>query len=229
MQRWKIGHGDRAIGKTIKHMQALVLGPEGVGNPEVRIAALQAVRGAIKNLNEIDYVLDWIKRTIEFRGENEETLQSPAVTLQLRAGDCDDHAMLIAAMLRSVGYNVQFKTVAAAASSPGQLSHVYVVVQDKRTGEWKGVDSTVSQSFAGWEPPMVYRTKVFRNRALGDDATQADWANVVQALATPLVTAEASQIQYGGNPPPPAATSSIPSWVWILGLGAVAYYVMQQR
>jgi len=51
MQRWKIGHGDRAIGKTIKHMQALVLGPEGVGNPEVRIAALQAVRGAIKNLN----------------------------------------------------------------------------------------------------------------------------------------------------------------------------------
>jgi len=68
MQRWKIGHGDRAIGKTIKHMQALVLGPEGVGNPEVRVAALQAVRGAIKNLNEIDYVLDWIKRTIEFRG-----------------------------------------------------------------------------------------------------------------------------------------------------------------
>ena len=31
MQRWKIGHGDRAIHKTILHMQALVLGPEGGG------------------------------------------------------------------------------------------------------------------------------------------------------------------------------------------------------
>src|ERR1700682_3405200 len=85
MRRWKIGHGDGAINKTILHMQALVLGPEGVGHPDVKGAALNAARGAVKNLNEIDYVLEWVKKNIEFRGENAETLQSPVVTLQLRA------------------------------------------------------------------------------------------------------------------------------------------------
>ena len=140
MQRWKIGSGDRAIYKTIKHMQALVIGPEGVGHPDVRVAAIDAVRGAVKNLTEIDFVLDWLKKNIEFRGENAETLQSPVVTLQLGAGDCDDHSVLAASMLRSLGYNVQFKTVATQRADPLQYSHVYIVVQDKQTGQWKGVD-----------------------------------------------------------------------------------------
>jgi len=161
MKKWMIGHGDRAIRKTILHMRALVAGPEGVGHPEVRVAALEAVRGSVKNLNEIDYVLDWVKKHIEFRGENAETLQSPVVTLQLGAGDCDDHSTLIAALLRSLGYNVQFKTVATSVSDPTQFSHVYAIVQDKRTAEWKALDSTVPRSFAGWEPEMFFRQKTY--------------------------------------------------------------------
>jgi hypothetical protein len=238
MQRWKIGHGDRAIHKTILHMQALVLGPEGVGNPEVRIAALQAVRGAVKNINEIDAVLDWVKKNIEFRGENAETLQSPVVTLRLLAGDCDDHSTLIAAMLRSIGYKVQFKTVAAAASSPGQFSHVYVIVQDKRSGQWKGLDSTVPESYAGWEPPMVYRQKTYGHRALGDDNdSDPSTAEVVDDLVYPISQAVANRIQYGNNPPILASSTgmgtsgakSMPGWVWLLGIGAVVYFVSQNR
>src|SRR6266446_3743263 len=151
MRRWKIGHGDSAINKTLLHMQRLVLGPEGVGHPLVRLAAVSSARGSVKNVNEIEGVLDWVKKNIEFRGENAETLQSPVVTLQLKAGDCDDHSMLMAAMLKSLGYQVEFKTVATQRMAPHQFSHVYVIVRDKRTGRWVPLDSTVPNSFAGWE------------------------------------------------------------------------------
>lgn len=238
MQRWKIGHGDRAIHKTILHMQALVLGPEGVGHPAVRVAAIDAARGSVKNINEIDAVLAWMKQHIEFRGEHAETLQSPVVTLQLGAGDCDDHSILSAAMLMSLGYKVRFKTVASQRSAPGQFSHVYVIVQDKRTGEWKGLDSTVPESFAGWEPPMVYRSKVYGNSKLGDDGADDLTTNdVVDDLVSPLSQALANRIQYGSNTPFYASTGyagnssgakGLPSWVWLLALGGIAYYVSQK-
>lgn len=193
MRRWKIGSGDSAIHKTIKHMKALVLGPEGVGHPAVRIAAIDAARGSIKNVSEIDAVLSWVKQHIEFRGENAETLQSPVVTLQLGAGDCDDHSTLIAAMLRSLGYNVQFKTVATSRMAPGMFSHVYPIVQDKRTGQWVPLDSTVPTSFAGWEPPMIFRQQTYPMPRLGDDVwsavTNPTGINPPGVYAPPLVPA----------------------------------------
>ena len=236
MKKWTIGHGDRAIRKTILHMQALVAGPEGVGHPEIRVAALEAVRGSVKNLNEIDYVLDWVKKNVEFRGENAETLQSPVVTLQLGAGDCDDHSTLSAALLRSLGYNVRFKTVATSVSDPSQFSHVYVLVQDKRTAEWKALDSTVPRSFAGWEPPMVFRQQTY---PLGDDGTQnfTPGEQLAYDIANPLVQAAASRIKYGNNPPPMlvsagpgfSVSSGVSPLFWLLLIGGAIFLVAEKR
>jgi len=233
MKKWKIGHGDSAIRKTILHMRALVSGPEGVGHPEVRVAAIEAVRGAVRNLNEIDYVLDWVKKHIEFRGENAETLQSPAVTLQLGAGDCDDHSTLIAALLRSLGYHVQFKTVATSPADPRQFSHVYVIVQDKRTAEWKALDSTVPRSFAGWEPEMVFRQKSY---PLGDEVQFTPGEELAYEIANPLVQAAASRIKYGTNPPLVVNTGSgfsissgVSPLVWLLLIGGVIVLVAEKR
>lgn len=243
MRRWKIGGGDSAIRKTILHMQALVLGPEGVGHPSTRVAAIEAARGSVKNLTEIDAVLAWVKRNIEFRGENAETLQSPIVTLQLRAGDCDDHSILIAAMMRSLGYNVQFKTVAASRQDPTQFSHVYVVAQDKRTGAWKALDSTVPGSFAGWEPPRIYRSKTYAHRGMGDEVSYQPLVPIPPAptglspgaqfaynITEPIAQAYASNIAHG---PTPVVTgnlnlglggaSGIPTWAWLAGIGALIW------
>jgi transglutaminase superfamily protein len=252
MRRWKIGHGDQAIYKTIKHMQGLAFGPEGVGHPQIRIAAIEAVRGAIKNVDEIDHVLTWVKRNIEFRGEHAETLQSPLVTLQLAAGDCDDHSALVAAMLSSLGYRTQFKTIATNPNDP-QFSHVYVIVKDKRNpGRWIGIDTTVGQSFAGWEPPMIFRQRTYPNphrRTLGQPppfvplpaAAPAGLSPTQQMLydiAAPFAQAGALQLAYGGNPPAqpyygqpyspggPTVTASafgVPNWFWLVALGAVAW------
>jgi len=253
MRRFTIGHGDQAIFKTIKHMQRLAFGPEGVGHPQVRIAAIEAVRGAIKSVDEIDHVLTWVKRNIEFRGEHAETLQSPVVTLQLAAGDCDDHSSLIAAMLESLGYRTQFKTVATRPDDP-QFSHVYVIVKDKRNpGQWIAIDSTVGQSFAGWEPPMIFRQRTYPNprRTLGDQPALvplpaaaptglSPTQQMLYDLAAPFAQAGAAQLAYGGNVVQPAtypgfgqpgfataapAAFGVPTWIWLVGFAGVVWAV----
>jgi transglutaminase-like putative cysteine protease len=141
-------------------MQALVNGPEGARSWIVRRAALDAVRGVERGMHEIDAVFDWVKRNIEFRGENGETLQSPQVTLQAGAGDCDCQSMLAAAMLKWLGYETRFRTV-ALRDSPSEFSHVYVEVRDKRTGEWVPLDTTVVRAYPGWQPEDVARTQSY--------------------------------------------------------------------
>lgn len=250
MRRWKIGHGDSAITKTILHMQLLVLGSEGVGHPLVRVAAIDAARGAVKNVNEIETVLSWMKQHIEFRGEHAETLQSPVVTLQLGAGDCDDHSVLMAAILKSLGYNVQFKTVATQRLAPDQFSHVYVIVKDKRTGQWRALDSTVPGSFAGWEPPTMYRQKTYPFKGMGDDQ-QPVYQPLVPAppapaglgpkgqfaydIAAPIAQAFASQIAHGTTPQATITgnlnlggmAGGLPTWVWLLFGGGVLWLVLK--
>src|SRR5579872_4035433 len=180
MKSFWLPGGDTGIDVTISKMQSLVLGPQGVGSGLVRQAALEAVRGSIRNLTEIPALFAWVKNNIEFRGEREETLQSPEATLNLGAGDCDDHAMLLAAMGGSLGYEWDFKTVAVARDGGEHFSHVYAVLRNKHNGSWIPLDTTVTKSFPGWEPLDITREKMYRSRStqrnrllrgLGDDAT----------------------------------------------------------
>lgn len=153
--------GDAGIFQTIGHMMQLVNGPEGVFSPQVRAQAVAIVANAVKHVNEIDTVFQWIKKNIKFRGEHGETLQSPVVTLNMKAGDCDDHSTLGAALLRSLGYSTRFKTVAPHARYPKEFSHVYLEARDKRSGRWVALDTTVKRSSPGWEPEIMYRSQTF--------------------------------------------------------------------
>ena len=51
-----------------------------------------------------------------------ETVQAPDVTLRDKAGDCDDQAVLIGALLGSIGHPVRF---IAVGFQPGKFAHVY--------------------------------------------------------------------------------------------------------
>jgi len=82
------------------------------------------------------------------------------VTIKLRSGDCDDLSMLIATGLRSLGYETAFRTV-ATPDSQGEFSHVYAVVKDKLTHKWIPVDTTVDESYPGWEPKEATRERTF--------------------------------------------------------------------
>jgi len=150
MKKFRIGDSDAGITATVKAMQDVTFGREGVGSPTVRAAALDAVRGLQRGMDEITAVFQWVKTNIEFRGEYAETIQTPVATLTLGAGDCDDHSTLIAAMLESIGFETRFQTIATGRD--GEFSHVYAEVRLPRSDEWFAVDTTVRSSYPGWQP-----------------------------------------------------------------------------
>lgn len=79
-----------------------------------------------------------------------ETVQTPLVTLQVRYGDCDDKATLLATMLKSIGHPAQF--VAVGFAEPGRFSHVYVETLIGR--RWVPLETTMPVA-VGWTPPRV--------------------------------------------------------------------------
>jgi hypothetical protein len=211
--RVKIGNGDRGIAQTIRYMYGAVMGNEGVASAEIRRQALTIVQDVPSRdqQGEIAAVLQWVKSNIAFRGEWAETVQTPLVTLQLRAGDCDDQSTLMAALLGSLGYKTRFKTVAADPSAPYAFSHVYIEIFQRKTGEWIALDSTVPQSFPGWQPPRIFRQKAWRT--MGDPSgttatpvgTQSTGpvsnSQAILQLLTPIAQGVGDRIRFGANPP----------------------------
>jgi hypothetical protein len=149
--------GDQGVAVTTVLMR---MGAEaGARDPQTRELALKIVQGvpAGDHKGEIDAIYNWVKQHIVFRGEKDELVQAPDVTLRFEAADCDCASTLVAALLGSLGYIVDFKTV----SKPGEhdFSHVYAVVLDDSTGQWRSLplDTTVPQASPGLEPASLGR------------------------------------------------------------------------
>jgi transglutaminase-like putative cysteine protease len=64
-------------------------------------------------------------------------VQAPDVTLRDRQGDCDDQAVLIGALLTSIGHPVRF---VAVGFRPGQFAHVYA--ETPIGPNWVAVETT---------------------------------------------------------------------------------------
>lgn len=83
-----------------------------------------------------------------------DAFQTPAKTLALHAGDCDDYVSLTGALLRCLGHKVRSRIVQTTGSDT--WNHIYLAVQIN--GQWMPLDPSVKQP-AGWEVPqgMVIR------------------------------------------------------------------------
>lgn len=172
--------GDAGVAKTIDWMRRFAGGKEGAQNAQVRRVALDIVRGLDPRdySGQIKNVFFWVKNNIEFRGEYRETVQTPLVTLQLKAGDCDDHVTLIAALLMALGHRVRPVTVSTEPDPfQGQFNHVYAEVFDRSQQRWVPIDTTAAAAFPGWRPSLnIYRRQAWtpmaglpaRRRGLGD-------------------------------------------------------------
>lgn len=80
-----------------------------------------------------------------------DAFQTPAKTLALRAGDCDDAVSLLGAMLRSVGHKVRTRIVQTKGSDT--WNHIYLLTHVD--GQWMPLDPTVKNP-PGWEVPAGY-------------------------------------------------------------------------
>lgn len=120
-------------------------------NFEVRNLALQLVQplpqkdwlGQVKAIHE--FVRDRVRYVHDINGV--ETLATPMQTMQIMQGDCDDKALLTAALLDSIGHPVRF---VAVGKQPGEYEHVYV--ETKMGDKWVPVETTEPVPL-GWSPP----------------------------------------------------------------------------
>lgn len=97
-----------------------------------------------------EYVRDHIRYTKDIRGT--ETVATPVKTIERGLGDCDDKALLTAALLESIGHPTRF---VAVGREPGNFVHV--LVETKIGNRWLPVETTENVPF-GWYPPgMPYR------------------------------------------------------------------------
>lgn len=157
-QNFEIADDDQGIAETVAYMNGLAVGDQGSGSPLIQQAAqmITAACAAADQECQRNAIFDWVKANIKFQNEEGELLQTPLSTMyDFRYGDCDDHSLLIAALLMSLGHQIQFRTV--GVNGDNTLVHVYPLAYDTASGQWVALDTTVSESYPGWEAPSITR------------------------------------------------------------------------
>ena len=87
---------------------------------------------------------EFVRDDIRYVGDidDTETLHTAEQVLQQGAGDCDDKAILLAALILSIGRS-PVRYVAAAFHTPGEFEHVWVQWCDiESSGRWIDLETT---------------------------------------------------------------------------------------
>lgn len=124
---------------TLRIMRDLVR--EWKVHPRLRTIAKNIVQKCPpKNIRcEVTRLHRYVQNTIRYVRDVQgvETVQAPDVTLRDKSGDCDDQAVLIGALLCSIGHPVRF---IAVGFRPGQFAHVYA--ETPIGADWVAVETT---------------------------------------------------------------------------------------
>jgi transglutaminase-like putative cysteine protease len=107
-------------------------------------------------LREIKAVFEWVQRNVRYTKDpfRVEVLHAPRRMIELRAGDCDDMAILLGAMLRSIGHPVRLVLAGPDPLRPQLFTHVYLEVHHK--GNWIPLDATMPYPM-GWAPRVLVK------------------------------------------------------------------------
>lgn len=151
-----IPEGLSGVRRTLTRMGSLA--HAGRRDPIIRRLAMHITRySPSRDWNtEIDQLHRWVQNNIRYTRDPVDTLSgnvsrgieyisTPRATLETRAGDCDDHAILLSSLLGSIGHPSRF--VASGAQNP---SHVYVETP-LANHRWVSVETTLPVA-KGWRP-----------------------------------------------------------------------------
>lgn len=124
---------------------ALALGGEAGPKPEKLARAIQK----------------FVQKEVRFTREPNETFQSSYVTLVLGAGDCDDHARVVAALGRALGLKVRLATLGRNGAPTHVAAQFGFPV--KRPTVWLWAETTLKARFG--EPPRAAKRRLREERA----------------------------------------------------------------
>lgn len=156
--------GEAGTAQTIALMRKLVQAAVTDQN-FVRFAS-ELVRGvqSFDDIGEAQAVYSWVKRNIRYTKDpvTVEKLYPPQELLKIKAGDCDDIAMLLGALMIALGYPARLITISASADNPDEFSHVYLESEvPPGSGNWIPMDAARLDAQFGVEPPMWYRKRAW--------------------------------------------------------------------
>jgi transglutaminase-like putative cysteine protease len=142
--------------ETLRMMRDLV--HASLTNPAqiVREQAISIVHGAGVDerdwAGEVSALQTWVRDNIRFQRDPEdfELVQTPEKTLEYGAGDCDDKATLLAALLKAQGHPAQF----IAIGFDGE-TYSHVLVRTKIGEVWTPAETILSNVSVGWWPDGV--------------------------------------------------------------------------
>jgi transglutaminase-like putative cysteine protease len=124
--------------RDVRELALSLTAPTGSGNGKNYFGEVQALTSYVRD--QIRYVQD----------VNEvETISPPSEVIRLGAGDCDDKAILLAALLESIGHPARF---VALAFVPDLFEHV--LVESKIGQTWMPLETT-EEVPPGWYPEGV--------------------------------------------------------------------------
>lgn len=165
------------------------------GDERIRSQALKITRSVrrhaetgqpdLRNVDAIaDVIYKWMVRNINYVRDpwDVERIQSPDVTLRQRTGDCDDHAILSAALLQSLGIQTGFRIV---SRSGRDYDHIYTVYRSP--GGWKSFDTTILK-YPGYtfDERLIKKSRHLPNRM--PDGLGFDPITAIAAIASTVST-----------------------------------------
>jgi len=152
--------------KRIAALRKIAL--EGGRDPRVATVAINVFREA--GVQPRDYagqaaaLLRFVQQRIYYANEPGERLQDPAYTLRVGYGDCDDMALLLAALCESVRLPWRFvisgrrgnrvvRWMEGTPYTPAKWAHIYLAIGDRpfQPRKWTFAEPTLKTVAFGWD------------------------------------------------------------------------------
>lgn len=130
--------------ETLYWMQRLAL--EAQSDLRLRELAEKIIEGVYPRDYPSEYaaILNWVRKNIRYVRDpvTIEQVKSPRATVETITGDCDDMAVLIAALVGHIGGRTRFSAGAFKRGPSGKpiLAHVWVEAFDPMSGAWMALD-----------------------------------------------------------------------------------------
>lgn len=161
---YPLADGDAGTAQTVALIRRLV--DEGKRDEVVNRTAIEMLRrgGAFgyDKMRQGRAIYDGVLRGIGYVPDpvGKELLRPARAILEVRAGDCDEiNAILLPALLESVGIEARLVTIAAHPAAPAEFTHIYC--EANIDGRWVPMDAARKGARWGNTPKRAFRRRVW--------------------------------------------------------------------
>ncbi len=143
--------GDAGIQQIVDKLQAAAI--EGGKSERTRMLAHRIIRGAVTPEQQVKKLFDFFsdERECPYVLDPIDAQIAPSVAAAMRSQgvDCKGKAVLLAATIRSIGYDTRMVTADQQVGTPGPAAdhHIYPEWQNPNTGAWEPVDAVLRTAY----------------------------------------------------------------------------------